>query len=50
MISLSPSWASSGCRDGAAMIQSVADAGFDGIELEYRIESPLFHQMVLALE
>ena len=50
MISLSTSFGSSGCRDGAALVQAVADAGFGGIELEYRIESPVFHQMVPALE
>lgn len=50
MISLSTSWKSSGCRDGNALVQAVADAGFGGIELEYRIEAPVFHQMVPALK
>ena len=50
MISLSTSWKSSTCRNGDALVQSVADAGFEGIELEYRIEKPVFHQMVPALE
>jgi len=50
MIALSTSWKSKDCRDGDALVQAVIDAGFDGIELEYRIEAPLFQQMVPALE
>ena len=50
MLSLSTSFGSSDCRDGAALVQAVADAGFNGIELEYRIESPLFHRMLPELE
>ena len=50
MLSLSTSFGSSDCRDGAALFQAVADAGFNGIELEYRIESPLFHRMLPELE
>ncbi len=50
MIALSTSWKSSGCRDGDALVQAVADAGCGAIELEYRIEAPVFHQMVPALK
>lgn len=50
MIALSTSWKSRDCRDGDALVQAVADAGFVGIELEYRIEAPVFQQMVPALE
>jgi sugar phosphate isomerase/epimerase len=50
MIALSTSWKSKDCRDGDALVQAVIDAGFDGIELEYRIEAPLFQQMLPALE
>jgi sugar phosphate isomerase/epimerase len=32
------------------LVQAVLDAGFDGIELEYRIQAPVFQQMVPALE
>ena len=50
MIALSTSWKSRDCRDGDALVQAVVDAGFDGIELEYRIQAPVFQQMVPALE
>ena len=50
MIALSTSWKSRDCRDGDALVQAVLDAGFDGIELEYRIQAPVFQQMVPALE
>ena len=50
MIALSTSWKSRDCRDGDALVQAVADAGFVGIELEYRIEAPVFQQMLPALE
>jgi sugar phosphate isomerase/epimerase len=50
MITLSTSWKSRDCRDGDALVQAVVDAGFDGIELEYRIQAPVFQQMVPALE
>jgi len=50
MIALSTSWKSKDCRDGDALVQAVIDAGFGGIELEYRIGAPLFQQMLPALE
>lgn len=50
MIALSTSWKSKDCRDGDALVQAVVDAGFGGIELEYRIQAPVFQQMVPALE
>ena len=50
MFALSTSWKSRTCSDGDALVQAVVDAGFDGIELEYRIEAPVFQQMVPALE
>jgi hypothetical protein len=50
MITLSTSWKSRDFRDGDALVQAVVDAGFDGIELEYRIQAPVFQQMVPALE
>ena len=50
MIALSTSWKSKDCRDGDALVQAVVDAGFDGIELEYRIQAPVFQQMLPALE
>jgi len=50
MIALSTSWKSKDCRDGDALVQAVVDAGFGGIELEYRIQAPVFQKMVPALE
>ena len=50
MIALSTSWKSKDCRDGDALVQAVVDAGFGGIELEYRIQAPVFQQMLPALE
>jgi hypothetical protein len=50
MIALSTSWKSTNCRDGGALVQAVADAGFNGIELEYRIEVAVFQQMVPVLK
>ena len=50
MIALSTSWKSRACRDGDALVQAVVDVSFDGIELEYRIETPVFQQMVPALK
>ena len=50
MIALSTSWKSRDCRDGEAMIQAVVEAGFHGIELDYRIGMPVFQQIVPALE
>lgn len=50
MIALSTAWKSEACRDGDKLVRAVADAGFDGIELEYRIEASLFQQMVPALK
>jgi len=50
MIALSTSWKSNQCRDGEKLVQAVADAGFDGIELEYRIDAAMFQQMVPALK
>lgn len=50
MIALSTSWKSKQCRDGNRLVQAVTDAGFEGIELEYRIDASMFHQMVPALK
>lgn len=50
MIALSTSWKSEECRDGDKLVQAVADAGFDGIELEYRIVATIFQQMLPALK
>ena len=49
MIALSTSWKSRDCRKGETLIQAIVDAGFDGIELEYRIEAAVFQQMLPAL-
>ena len=48
-ISLSTSFRSSVCSDGEELVQTIVNAGVNGLELEYRIESPLFHQMLPAL-
>ena len=50
MIALSTSWKSIQCRDGDALVQAVADSGFEGIELEYRIGEPLYQRMMPALK
>ena len=50
MIALSTSWKSKACRDGDKLVRAIVDAGFDGIELEYRIDASMFQQMVPALK
>ena len=50
MIALSTSWKSRGYSDGDALVQAVADSGFEGIELEYRIGEPVFQRMVPVLK
>ena len=50
MIALSTSWKSRKCRHGDTLVQAVADSGFEGIELEYRIEASMFQQMLPALK
>lgn len=50
MISLSTSWKSKASRNGDKLVRQIVDAGFDGIELEYRIDASMFQQMVPALK
>ena len=50
MIALSTSWKSNACRDGDKLVRAIVDAGFDSIELEYRIDASMFQQMVPALK
>ena len=50
MIALSTSWKSKACRDGDELVRAIVDAGFDGIELEYRIDASMFQQMAPALK
>ena len=50
MIALSTSWKSKACRDGDKLVRAIVDAGFDGIELEYRIDASMFQQMLPDLK
>ncbi|MFC1867938.1 sugar phosphate isomerase/epimerase family protein [Thermodesulfobacteriota bacterium] len=45
MLGISTCWWEDASLSGDALIGQVLDMGFEGVELEYRITNPLYHQM-----